>query len=388
MINKLHDKLLSLFVKESDKWKVTRSRYGNFAGWSSIVINSFLFVIKLVTGLLINSLSLIADSIHSISDTASSIIVIIGFKIAGKPPDKEHPFGHQRAEYVATLVIAIILIVAGLEFIREGIGRFADPAEVKVSVPVLGIIIFTMLMKFWMGHLTKYIGVKIDSQAIKADAIHHYTDVISTIFVLISVFLSQFGLYYFDGIGSGLVGVMLIYTGFTIAIDTGDLILGTAPSDDFIKKVKKIANSVSGVIESHDIIVHQYGDNKFISLHIEVNCQLSCGETHEIAKLVEQKLTDTVYAHITVHMDPIELDNPILKKVKRELALLHNELPYFKDFHDVRMNREHEIVVFDVVFPDGSKNQTDMKNKLLKKLTETFDDIEFDIHIDPIFVNN
>ncbi len=388
MITTLHDKLLSLFVKESKEWKQTRARYGNFAGWSSIAVNSILFIIKLTTGLLINSLALVADSIHSISDTATSVIVIIGFRIAGKPPDKEHPFGHQRAEYVATLVIAIILIVAGIEFVREGIDRFSHPAEFKYSLPILGIIIFTMLVKFWMGHLTKYIGVKIDSQSIKADAVHHYTDVISTVFVLISVYLGKFGLYYMDGVGSGLVGLMLIYTGFSISLEAGGLILGVAPADEFIQKVKKNSNSVAGVIDSHDIIVHQYGDNKFISLHIEVNSQLSCGETHSIARDVEKKLTESLDAYVTVHIDPIELDNPLLKQVKHELMSLHEELEFLKDFHDVRMNREHDIVVFDVVFPDESHNHKEMRDKLLKRLTEKIDDIDFEIHIDPIFVNN
>ncbi len=234
MINRLHQKYLSLFIKESEDAQKVRMQYGNFAGWNSIIFNTILFAMKLIMGLMINSLSLLADSVHSISDTATSIIVIIGFKISGKPADKKHPFGHQRAEYVATLIIAIILIVAGIEFIKEGVARFLHPSEVSFPLPILLLVTFTMLIKFWMGHLTKYIGVKIDSKAIQADAVHHYTDVISTIFVLISLILGNFGLYYFDGIGSGLVGLMLIYTGFSIAIETSSAILGTAPSKKLV----------------------------------------------------------------------------------------------------------------------------------------------------------
>jgi len=388
MINFLHDKLISFFIKETDNRQASRAKYGNLAGWLSIIVNTVLFLIKLITGLLINSLALIADSIHSISDTATSVIVIIGFKISGKPADKEHPFGHQRAEYVATLVIAIILIVAGLEFIREGIDRFNQPGELKYSAPILLIIVFTMLVKFWMGSLTKHIGKKINSSSIAADAVHHYTDVISTVFVLISVYLSKFGLFYFDGIGSGLVGLMLIYTGFTIALQAGGLILGRGPSPELVKKIKALSNSVPGVLDTHDIIVHHYGDNKFISLHIEVNCQFSCGETHAISKEVELKLKDEVNAHVTVHIDPIELDNPVLEKVKEQLKKLKKQWEFFIDFHDVRMNREHNIVVFDIVFRDDCQQKTDNKEKILSDLNEHFANIDFDIHIDPIFVNN
>ncbi len=387
-MTKFHQKLLSIFINENGSKQHVRARYGNFAGWSSIIINSLLFLLKLITGLMINSLSLIADSIHSISDTATSIIVIVGFKIAGKPADKEHPFGHQRAEYVASLIIAIILIIAGVEFIKEGGSRIYSPSAIKYSLPVLLIIIFTMVIKFWMGHLTKYIGKKINSQSIQADAVHHYTDVISTFFVLISVYLSQFGLYYFDGIGSILVGLMLIYTGFSIALEAGHHILGVAPSTKLIKKVKELSNSIEGVLDTHDIVIHQYGDKKFICLHIEVDCQYSCGKSHEISKQVEEKIFHELNAYITTHIDPIELDNPILKKIHKKMSHLKNNKEFLKDYHDLRMNRDHELVILDVVFSNKKNKHKDYKQDILTELTATFKDINFDIHIDPIFVNN
>ncbi len=388
MINKFHKKTLSLFIKETDDNQQNRAKYGNFAGWNSIVINLFLFIIKIITGIMINSLALIADSIHSISDTATSIIVIVGFKISGKPADKKHPFGHQRAEYIATLIISVILIVAGIEFIKEGIVRFSNPQEVQFSTPILFLIISTMLIKFWMGSLTKYIGNKIDSQSIKADAIHHYTDVISTVFVFISVYLGKFGLFYFDGIGSMLVGLILIYTGFTIAIEASDLILGTAPSDKFIKTIKKLSNSIVGVIDTHDIIIHNYGDKKFISLHIEINCKIDSGTSHDISKNVENILTNYLNAHITVHIDPIELDNPLLKRISAELSTFQDTHKYLKNFHDLRLNHEHNLVIFDIVLDCENKNELEYKNKIEKTLTSKFKSEKFEIHVDPIFMNN
>jgi cation diffusion facilitator family transporter len=386
MINALHEKFLSLFIKKTSDNSKNRNVYGNFAGWNSIIFNTLLFIAKLIVGLLINSLALVADSIHSISDTATSVIVIIGFKISGKPADKEHPFGHQRAEYIATLVIAVILIVAGIEFIKEGIERFSNPEKVNVSFPVLILISTTMLVKFWMGHLTKYIGEKIDSQSLKADAVHHYTDVISTVFVLIAIILGKFGLYYFDGIGSALVGIMLIFTGFSIALEASDLILGVAPSDSTINKIFSITKSVDGVIDAHDIIIHNYGEKKFISIHIEIDCKLNCGTAHDIAKNVELKIAKEMIAHVIVHIDPIELDNPVIHKIKSELQLLKKEFPWLKDFHDIRQNHNNQLVIFDVVL-DNNNNEKSI-NLLKNKLKSKFKDLNFDIHIDPIYVNN
>ena len=388
MIKLIHKKYLSLFIKESENSHESRSKYGNFAGCNSIIFNTILFVLKLVFGLMINSLALIADSVHSISDTATSMIVIIGFKISGKPADKKHPFGHQRAEYVATLIIAIILIVAGIEFIKEGVERFLHPSEITFSLSILLLVTFTMLVKFWMGNLTKYIGVKIDSQAIKADAMHHYTDVISTLFVLVSLVLSNFGFYYFDGIGSGLVGLMLIFTGFSIALETSSAILGTAPSKELVNKIKDLSNSISGVIETHDIIIHRYGENKFISLHIEINCNLTCGESHSISKDVELLLKEKLSAYITVHIDPIEMNNPTIEAVKLELSRIKSENEFLQDFHDVRMNKEHQLIIFDIVIKSDLNETKDEVKQITKKLEENFKNIKFEIHVDPIFVNN
>ncbi|MBN2278969.1 MAG: cation transporter [Candidatus Marinimicrobia bacterium] len=385
MINFLHQKFLSLFIKKSDDPKELRFQYGNFAGWNSIIFNTVLFAMKLVMGFMINSLALIADSVHSISDTATSVIVIIGFKISGKPADKEHPFGHQRAEYVATLVIAIILIVAGIEFIKEGIVRFLNPSELTFPLPILLLVTLTMIVKLWMGHLTKYIGLKIDSKAIQADAVHHYTDVISTVFVLISLFLGNFGLYFFDGIGSALVGLMLIYTGFSIAIETSSTLLGTAPKRELIEIIKNLSNTVNGVIDTHDIIIHQYGDNKFISLHIEINCNLTCGESHTIAKDVEIKLKDELQAHVIVHIDPIELNNPVLEGIKLVLANFKANNASLQDYHDIRMNKEHDLIIFDIV---AQSNDTNIAEQITAELEKKFNNFDFEIHVDPIFVNN
>ncbi len=390
-MNSLNKLILSIFFKEKINQKLNRSQYGKFAGWSSIIINTLLFVAKLLTGLMINSLALIADSIHSISDTATSIIVIIGFKISEKPPDAEHPYGHQRAEYIATLIIAVILIVAGLEFIKEGFIRILNPEEMLFSYSILFLIISTILIKFWMGNLTSYIGKLINSASIKADAIHHYTDVISTFFVLISVIAGNFGLYFFDGIGSVLVGIMLIVTGFSIANEAADLIMGKAPSKKLISKIKNLAKSIEDVIDVHDIIIHQYGNMKFISLHLEVDSQLNANKCHEIGKSTELFLKDEIGGHYTIHVDPVETNNPLYNKLFNLIDKQISSHKYFTNFHDLKINKNNNTVFFDLVLKQSFKDDYE-KNLALENihsvLIKEFPSLLFHIHIDPFYMNN
>jgi len=177
----IFDWILPKSLKQQDvRQSAVRASYGRLEGWISIVVNCLLFVGKLAVGLLINSIALIADSIHSLSDVSTSIIVILGYRISEKPADSKHPFGHQRAEYVATLVIAVLLAVAGIEFIKSSFGRLTNPQLSVVTLGVLLFILLTIIVKAWLGGLSSYMGKRIDSSALKADAMHHYTDSISS----------------------------------------------------------------------------------------------------------------------------------------------------------------------------------------------------------------
>ena len=368
-----------------------RAKYGEFAGWISIIVNVLLFGSKLVIGLLINSISLIADSIHSASDMATSVVVIVGYKISRKPADAEHPYGHQRAEYIATLIISILLIVLGFEFTKSAINRIAEPEVIQISYSILFFIVLTIVVKALLGSFSNYIGRLIGSQAVKADALHHYSDAISSVLVLIAVWGSSLGYPFLDGIGGILIGLLLIWVGFSIARGAANSILGKPPSHEFIHKIREICRSTDNVINAHDIVVHSYGNHNFISVHVEVDQKQSSVKAHEIADSVEKKIKNELGAYSTAHVDPVDLGS---RELKRASALLYNLVEKRKDivkFHDLRLVKKsgYDLILFDLVTEPKIYNkskESECRNWFVKEIKEHFSDTEVVINIDPIYI--
>lgn len=250
-----------------------RARYGLLEGWVSIVINLLLFFVKGALGLTTKSISLIADAIHTLADTATSIVVIIGFKIAKKPSDKEHPFGHGRMELVATLIVAVLLIIAGVEFLESSIGRIIHPAPVSASWLVLIVIFTTIVIKELLALFARELGIMIDSKTLEADFLHHRSDVIATTFVVLALISSRYGYTSIDGIAGILVSLIIIYSGYTIAKEAVNPLLGEAPSKEIIQRIEEIAKGFDGVYGVHDMIVHQYGRERLVSRIINSHTQ-------------------------------------------------------------------------------------------------------------------
>ncbi|MGC9336775.1 MAG: cation diffusion facilitator family transporter [Candidatus Cloacimonadia bacterium] len=248
-----------------------RARLARLEGWISIIGNFLLFASKLAVGILINSIALIADAVHSLSDVVTSLVIILGYSIYAKPGDIEHPYGHQRIEYIASLIMAVLLGVAGLEFIRTSIDRVSNPTLTDVGTWILVFVFLTIIVKVWLGLFAKKLGRKVKSKAIEADSIHHYTDAVSSVLVLIAFVGARFGYLYFDAIGGIAVGILLIWSCISISKESIDSLLGTPPSLEVIRKIKSTCLSISDVLNVHDVTVHSYGDRKFISAHIEVD---------------------------------------------------------------------------------------------------------------------
>lgn len=391
MQNFLYDWVIpkSWLEKGKDLSKI-RTKYGRLAGWVSIISNFLLFLFKLIIGLLINSIALIADSIHSLSDVSTSVIVIIGYRISGKPADREHPFGHQRAEYITSLIIAIILAVAGVEFIRSSIDRLADPEVQKITIGVIIFIVLTILVKGWLGGFAKYIGDKINSSALRADAYHHYTDSISSILVLIAIIGSAFGFTMLDGIGGIAVGILLIWAGFSIARDSADELIGNPPSPEFVKKIEDIAMSIENVINTHEIVVHSYGENHFISLHVEVDQNLDKMDIHDTGDKVRAALQQKLDAYSTVHVDPIDINSAEVQKANQIVSDILSKSNNIKNYHDLRIveHGNQTYIIFDIV-----PNRPDIKacsditlcSKLAEELNKVFPDYELIIEVDPVY---
>ncbi len=367
-----------------------RARYGALEGWVSIVINLFLFVIKGALGLTTKSISLIADAIHTLSDTATSIIVIIGFRMARKPSDKEHPFGHGRMEAVATLIVAVLLVVAGVEFLEASARRLINPAPVNASWLVLGIIIATIIIKELLARFAQELGVMIDSKTLEADFLHHRSDVYATALVVVALISSRFGYTRIDGVAGILVSFIIMYSGYVIAKEAVSPLLGEAPSRELLRKIEKTARSFEGVYGVHDVIVHQYGQETLASLHIEVSGGEDPTKLHDLSEAVEQKVGEDIHGAVLVHVDPLNKDHERYEELESAVSKIVSEDDRISSHHDLRIvgcDRKACNVVFDIVLAEGVDEQEeyDVKTLLREKLKAAFPEMGMVIKSEPRF---
>ncbi len=316
-----------------------RSRYGMLEGWVSIVGNLALALVKLVLGLMVHSAGLIADAVHSLSDMASSAVVILSFRISRKPPDQEHPFGHEKADYVATLVVALLMIMAGFQIGQESLtGLWREPAATDLPLTwwMFAVLVLLLLAKEAMGGFSRTLGRMIDSQALKADAWHHRTDALSTAIVIVGLGGRNVGLYWLDGVAGLLVALWIVYTGIKLAYDAISPLLGEIAPPDEIETIRKIAQAVAGVVSSHDIKVQKYGHFYFTTLHCELSDRMDVHKMHEISVIIETRILKRFRGECVVHMDPVNLYHPLLHRVSdviRDAVISHSELVEFRDLN-------------------------------------------------------
>lgn len=281
----------------------TRAKYGFLEAWVSIVGNTGLFVAKAAIGFSINSISLIADAFHTLSDVLTSVVVLIGFMITRIPADEHHPYGHGRVEPIATLIIAILLAVVGYEFGKESIARFAHPVEVKGTLLAIVAMLASAAGKEWMARFSFSLGKKINSAALYADGWHHRSDAVASALIPIALFGAMFKIYWLDTVFGLGVSALILYTAFSIAYPTIDKLMGHIPDKEFLDKIEKSARSVSDVKGVHDIAVHDYGNHNAISMHIEVDGNMNVARAHEIATIVEDRISMDTRGAVTVHVE-------------------------------------------------------------------------------------
>jgi cation diffusion facilitator family transporter len=279
-----------------------RQKIAYLEAFVSIIINIILAVIKAIFGLMLNSISLIADAVHTASDVLTSVVVILGFKLSAAPPDEKHPHGHGRIEFIASLIISLMLIGVGIKFGINSYHRYLENTPVKGSYLVVAVMIAAALIKEWMSRLSIDMGNRISSSALIADAWHHRTDAIASLLVALAILASQFGYYRVDAVLGFAVSALIIWTGIEIFNDSTSKLIGES-DDTQIEKINNLALGVFGVKSCHDIAVHDYGANKVVSLHIEVQGTMMLYQAHEIAQQVEETINREMYALTTVHLD-------------------------------------------------------------------------------------
>jgi cation diffusion facilitator family transporter len=327
-----------------------RGSYGVLEGWVSIAVNLAVFVVKLVPGIMIGSISLIADAVHSLGDVASSIVVIWGFKVAAKPSDKEHPFGHGRGESVAALVIGVMLFVVVWEIAQNSVLRLLSPKPVLASEGLLVLLVVTLVIKEWLSRFALTLAGRIDSNALKADALHHRSDVFATAVVIASLIAARFGLHWVDAVGGLAVAGFIAVIAYRLCRDAIDPLLGEAPSERLLQEIREIALTIPEVEEVHDVMVHSYGGLVVTSLHVEVSSELDLNHAHDVAEAVESAINDRFKGWSVVHVDPVNRHHPLYSEVHSFLAEMVPGLVGAEGFHDLRIvgSARPCYVIFDL----------------------------------------
>ena len=373
-------------TKESAK--MYRTKIGVFQGWISVLVNSILFIFKLVIGVMVGAVSVIADAVHTLSDVVSSIVVIWGFKQAEKPADVEHPYGHGRAEYIATLIIAILLCVAGIEFIEASIDRIQNPEQVVAEWWMILILMVTIILKEITARYAEFLSTKIASGTLHADAWHHRIDALSSLLVVGALIAGKYGYPSSDGWAGLGVALFLIYTGFEIAKDAVDDLIGKPPTSEEVEVIRQIVMSVDGVLGAHDIIVHSYGHDKFASVHVEIDADETTAVAHDISEEVEVKLEKAIGVEPTVHLDPVHPNDPLVQEVNKVLSLLCESDERIADIHDVRIvnTENHHVILFGINIQIGlsQKGIVSCTLNLENRLKEKFKNYEINIKVSPL----
>lgn len=281
-----------------------RTQYAYLEAWVSIFGNLLLAVIKVAMGLVLNSISLLADAAHTAADVLTSVVVLVGFRMAKAPADDKHPFGHGRVEFLSSLLIAILLLLVGAEFGWSSYQRLLEGTPVKGSITVALVMLLGAAFKEWMTRFATFLGIRANAQALIGDAWHHRTDAIASGLVAIAIIASGYGFYWVDAVLGMAVSALIIYTGLSLAGASSSSLIGEQAPDSLVSDLSTAVMNCEGVKGLHQVMVHDYGGRKSISLHILVDDELSLLESHRIASEVEQAVRATIPADIVVHVEP------------------------------------------------------------------------------------
>jgi len=373
--------LIKKFVRnyEDIKNPIVRESYGKFSSILGIICNVLLCTSKILVGLIFNSVSITADGINNLSDAGSSVITLIGFKLASKPADKDHPFGHARIEYIAGLIVSFIILLLGVELIKTSFAKIISPEPLDFSIIMVVVLILSILVKLFMYFANINLSKRITSATIKATAKDSLNDVIATSAVLASVIISKLTNLQLDGYIGMLVAVFIIFSGIEILKEILNPLLGEPPSKDLVNTVVKKIMSYDGVINIHDLVIHNYGANKyFATVHVEVSYKEDILESHDMIDNIERDFLSDMGINLVVHLDPVVTDDEETNNIKKEVLAIIKNLGNDYSMHDFRIVKgsTHTNIIFDVVAPTECKIQSKELiyniSKEIKKLNETY----------------
>lgn len=373
--------LLKLFVKDYENISNSnvRESYGKFSSILGIFCNILLCSSKILVGILFNNISITADGINNLSDAGSSIITLIGFKLSNKPADKDHPFGHARIEYISGLMVSFIILFLGIELTKTSFLKILNPEPLNFSLSMLVVLIFSICIKLFMSIVNTNISKRISSATIKATAKDSLNDVVATSAVLISVIISKHTGLMLDGYIGVLVAVFIIISGLGILKEILNPLLGEPPSKELINTIVTKIMSYEGVVNIHDLIIHNYGaNNYFITVHVEVPCNENIIESHDMIDNIERDFKKELGLNLVIHLDPVVTNDQETNELKKKTEEIVKNIGQNYSIHDFRIVKgpTHTNVIFDVVLPSESKkSKEDIVNLIssqVKKINSTY----------------
>ena len=364
--------LLRLFVKNHDDTEnpVVRGAYGKLAGAVGIVCNLLLFAGKLLAGILSGSVAVTADAVNNLSDASSSLVTLLGFKLAERPADEEHPYGHARIEYISGLVVAALILLIGAELAKSSFSKILHPETVEFSFLTLGVLVGSILVKLWMALFCRKLGRRIDSTTLLATSADSRNDVISTAAVLVGCLVGYFFDVKLDGYIGMAVALFIIWSGCSIAKDTINPLLGERASEELVRNISDLILSHEKILGIHDLMVHDYGPgNCFASVHAEMDSAEDPLICHDIIDDIERDALRELQVHLVIHYDPIVTNDEELNAAR---ALVEQEIKSIDEslsLHDFRMVRGpgHTNLIFDLVIPYSME---DRKAELKARIDE------------------
>ena len=360
------------------KSEKVRVKVGYISGIVGIIINSLLFAVKLFVGMISGSVAIMADSFNNLSDASSCIITIIGFKLSSMPADKEHPFGHGRLEYISALIVAFMVMVVGLQFVKTSFERIFNPSEITFEMIPFILLLISILFKVFLAMFNGSLGKKIESSALKASAFDSIGDVITTSVVAFSFLASKFTKIPIDGYIGLIVSLIILYSSFSLIKETLNPLIGEAPDEKLVAGINEGVMAFDHIIGVHDLMIHNYGPGKIMaSIHAEVPANLDLITVHEVIDDAEKKLSSKFNIILVIHMDPVSLDNKEINETRAELEKIIKYNPLIESMHDFRMvgKGEHKNLIFDVVVYNDKVKKISSEKEIIDQLTEAIKDI-------------
>ncbi len=383
--------LARFFIKDHKDVKKpeVRQGYGVLSGAFGIVLNFILFAIKLVAGISSSSIAIMGDAINNLSDAASSIVTIVGFKLSGQEADEEHPFGHGRLEYIAGLVVSFLIILTGVQLLEQSVKEILSPTRLEYSTMVIVILVISIIGKLIMFHANLQASKAIDSAALRSTAFDSISDVVATSLVLISTLISRYYGFKIDGFAGVIVSLFVLNAGIGSARDTINPLLGEPPSKDFITDIMVTVLKHKDAQGVHDITVHNYGPSRiFISLHVEISADMDIISAHDLIDDIEKELHEKYHCTAVIHMDPVVKHDERLADLRRIVYRVVEEIDPDLSFHDFRLvhaddNGEGKKLSFDLDVPYKYKMRDDeLIECITDKMNELVPDLKIEITID------